>query len=147
MNGTRFNVPVGGTVQRRHLRPLPAPVARNATDGSPPMACRHVFDSIHVHANGDIVCWDADVHGKRVYGNVFIDRIADVYNGAAYREMRAWLLQSARDIWCRAVAVLFLDIDVEKSCRAHRSSNNGDVDMKANLVLKTLIIFDVWQGQ
>ena len=44
------------------------------------------------------------MHGKRVYGNVFIDRIADVYNGPAYQEMRQWLLRSAPDTWCPAVA-------------------------------------------
>jgi hypothetical protein len=84
-------------------KPLPAPVARQGGDASPPMVCRHIFDSIGVHANGEIVCWDIDVFAQRVYGNVFTDRIADVYNGPAYREMREWLLRSRPDSWCPAI--------------------------------------------
>jgi uncharacterized radical SAM superfamily Fe-S cluster-containing enzyme len=78
-------------------------VARRGGDVSPPLVCRHIFDSIGVHANGEIVCWDIDVFAQRVYGNVFADRIADVYNGPAYREMREWLLRSAPDSWCPAI--------------------------------------------
>jgi len=83
------------------LKTLPAPLARRPGDTA--LICQHVFDSIGIHANGDIVCWDADVHGKRVYGNVFEDRIADVYNGPAYREIREWFLKSRPDTWCPAV--------------------------------------------
>jgi hypothetical protein len=85
------------------LKPLPAPVPRQQGDTRPAMICRHVFDSIGIHANGDIVCWDVDVHGKHVYGNVFKDRIADVYNGPRYREIREWFLKSRPDTWCPAV--------------------------------------------
>jgi hypothetical protein len=67
------------------------------------MICGHVFDSIGIHANGDIVCWDVDVRGQHVYGNVFRDRIADVFNGPAYREIREWFLKSSPDTWCPAV--------------------------------------------
>jgi hypothetical protein len=67
------------------------------------MICQQVFDSISIHANGDIVCWCVDVEGKRVYGNVFHDRIADVYNGPAYQEIREWMLRSRPDTWCPAI--------------------------------------------
>jgi sulfatase maturation enzyme AslB (radical SAM superfamily) len=67
------------------------------------MICGHVFESIGVRANGDIVCWDVDVRGQRVYGNVFKDRIADVFNGLEYREIREWFLKSRPDTWCPAV--------------------------------------------
>ena len=67
------------------------------------MICQQVFDSISIHANGDIVCWCVDVEGKRVYGNVFTDRIADVYNGPSYREIREWMLRSMPDSWCPAI--------------------------------------------
>src|SRR5262245_48984405 len=67
------------------------------------MICQQVFDSISVHANGDIVCWCVDVEGKRVYGNVQTDRVADIYNGSAYREIREWMLRSQPDTWCPAI--------------------------------------------
>ena len=76
------------------LEPLPAPLPRERGDASPPMICSQVFDSISIHANGDIVCWCVDVNGDRIYGNVFKDRIADVWDGPAYREIRDWLLRS-----------------------------------------------------
>ena len=85
------------------LTPLAPPMARESGDSSPAIICQHVFESIGVHANGDIVCWDADVRGDRVYGNVFKDRIADVYNGPAYREIREWFLKSRPGTWCPAV--------------------------------------------
>ena len=65
--------------------------------------CRHVFDAIAVHANGDIVCWDTDIHGKRVYGNVFEDSIAQVFHGEGYNQIRDWFLNSAPDSWCPAI--------------------------------------------
>src|SRR5674476_1478095 len=70
---------VASSASGRQLKPLPAPIARKPGDASPPMVCQQVFDSISIHANGDIVCWCVDVNGKHVYGNVFTDRIADVY--------------------------------------------------------------------
>jgi hypothetical protein len=79
---------------------LPAPIGRERGDKSPAMICGKVFDSIEVHANGNIVCWCADVNGDHVYGNVFTDRIADVWHGAAYNEMRNWLLKSKPGTWC-----------------------------------------------
>lgn len=87
----------------RLAKALPPPIARRPGDTSPSMICRQVFDAMAIHANGDIVCWCVDVEGKHVYGNVFTDRIADVYNGPAYREIREWLLQSRPDTWCPAV--------------------------------------------
>jgi len=85
------------------LEPLPAPLPRQRGDASAPMICSQVFDSISIHANGDIVCWCVDVNGQRIYGNVFKDRIADVWHGPAYREIRDWLLRSRPDSWCPAI--------------------------------------------
>src|SRR5271166_5816388 len=73
------------------LEPLPAPLPRQRGDASAPMICSQVFDSISIHANGDIVRWCVDMNGQRIYGNVFKDRIADVWDGPAYREIREWL--------------------------------------------------------
>ena len=85
------------------MKSLPAPLARDPKDDSPPMICQQVFDSISIHANGDIVCWCVDVEGKRVYGNVFKDKIFDIYNGPAYQEIRNWMLSSRPDTWCPAI--------------------------------------------
>jgi hypothetical protein len=82
---------------------LPAPIARDPADNSPPMVCSKIFDSIGIHANGNILCWGADVNGDHVYGNLFRDRIADVWKGPAYEEIRNWMLKSKPDTWCPAI--------------------------------------------
>jgi len=43
------------------------------------------------------------VNGRWVYGNVHTDRIADVFNGPRYREMREWQLRSRPDTWCPGI--------------------------------------------
>jgi hypothetical protein len=65
--------------------------------------CSQVYDSMAIHANGDIVCWCVDVLGKRVYGNVHRDRIADVFNGPLYQETRNWLVNSEPGQFCKAL--------------------------------------------
>jgi cellulase/cellobiase CelA1 len=62
-----------------------------------------VFDELCVLANGDLVCSCGDPAGLRVYGNVHSDRIADIYNGPLYQEIRNWQLQSKPDSWCPVV--------------------------------------------
>jgi hypothetical protein len=66
----------------------------------PPMICRMIFDEICVFANGDIVCSCHDSAGRQVYGNVYRDRIADIYNGPLYQELRQWQLTAKPDAWC-----------------------------------------------
>jgi len=85
-----------------HLAPgeLPPPFARDPGDDLPPMICRAVFEEMSIHANGDIVCSCADPTGLRVYGNVYRDRIADIYNGPMYQAIREWQLNSKPDCWC-----------------------------------------------
>lgn len=79
---------------------IPRPVPPEASDASPPRICRMIFDELCVLANGDIVCSCGDPAGLRVYGNVETDRIADVYDGPMYQEMRRWQLASKPDSWC-----------------------------------------------
>jgi pyruvate-formate lyase-activating enzyme len=79
---------------------IPRPLPREAGDDSPPMVCRMIFDEVCVLANGDVVCSCGDPAGLRVYGNVHRDRLADVYDGAMYRQMRRWQLASRPDSWC-----------------------------------------------
>jgi molybdenum cofactor biosynthesis enzyme MoaA len=63
-----------------------------------------IFDEICVLANGDIVCSCGDPMGLRVYGNVATDRLAAVYEGPMYQEMRRWQLASPPDSWCPVIA-------------------------------------------
>jgi pyruvate-formate lyase-activating enzyme len=79
---------------------LPVFLERFARPSLPPMICRMIFDEICVLANGDIVCSCHDSSGKQVYGNVYRDRIADVYNGPLYQELRGWQLTTKPDAWC-----------------------------------------------
>ena len=79
---------------------LPAFLERFTRPSLPPMICRMIFDEICVLANGDIVCSCHDSAGKQVYGNVYRDRIADVYNGPIYQDLRRWQLTTKPDAWC-----------------------------------------------
>jgi pyruvate-formate lyase-activating enzyme len=81
---------------------LPRPLSRGRMN-EPARVCRMVFDEICVLANGDIVCSCGDPAGLRVYGNVFRDRIADVYDGERYREIRKWQLKSPPSAWCPVI--------------------------------------------
>jgi organic radical activating enzyme len=79
---------------------LPAFLERFSRPSLPPMICRMIFDELCVLANGDIVCSCHDSAGKQVYGNVYRDRIADVYNGPLYQDLRRWQLTTKPDAWC-----------------------------------------------
>ena len=85
------------------LQALPAVPPSGSAKTSPALVCAPVFEEICINANGDIVCSSCDVNGQRVYGNVFKDRIRDVYNGPMYQEIREWLLKSSPDTWCPAI--------------------------------------------
>ena len=67
------------------------------------MICRMIFDELCVLANGDIVCSCGDPSGIRVYGNVLRDRIAGVYDGARYREMRRYQLDAPVSSFCPVI--------------------------------------------
>ena len=68
-----------------------------------PTVCNYIFDSISIHSNGNINVCCVDVNGDYICGNVYTDRIADVWNGQAYRGIRNWMLNAEPDTWCRAV--------------------------------------------
>jgi molybdenum cofactor biosynthesis enzyme MoaA len=89
-------------VMSRSLGQLSPPSARES-GALPPMICRMIFDELCVLANGDVVCSCGDPSGIRVYGNVFHDRIADIYNGAKYVEMRTWQLNAKADSFCPVI--------------------------------------------
>lgn len=82
---------------------IPSVLEEEYSHGRPATVCQQVFDSMAIHANGDIVCWCVDVFGKRVYGNVFRDRIEDVFNGPLYQETRELLARSGSGTFCQAL--------------------------------------------
>lgn len=76
--------------------------ARDAESGERRI-CRMVFEELCVLANGDLVCSCADPSGRRVYGNVHRDRIADVWDGPRYRGMRRAQLAARASSWCPVI--------------------------------------------
>ena len=87
-----------------------------------------IFDELCVLANGDVVCSCGDPSGIRVYGNVFHDRIADIYNGPKYAEMRAWQLSARKDSFCPVI----------QNCCGGRVSRATAADGTTGLVVKML---------
>jgi hypothetical protein len=87
-----------------------------------------IFDELCVLANGDVVCSCGDPSGIRVYGNVFDDRIADIYNGPKYAEMRAWQLGARKDSFCPVI----------QACCGGRVSRATSADRTTGRVVKML---------
>ena len=109
---------------------FPSPQSRKPGDDSPALICRAVFDEMCLLANGDFVCSSCDTSGQRVYGNAYTDRVADVFDGPRYREMRDWLLNSRPGSWCPAIKL---------HC-PRRSSHPGESDQTAGGRVKLLKI-------
>jgi MoaA/NifB/PqqE/SkfB family radical SAM enzyme len=64
--------------------------------------CRHAFESVCVHANGEVVCSIIDGRGDFVIGNVNDESLAEIFNGARARELRRLVLSRA-DSYCPAI--------------------------------------------
>ena len=64
--------------------------------------CRNAFQSVCVHANGEVVCSIIDGRGDFVVGNVHEQSLVDILNGSRARELRALVLSTA-DSYCRAI--------------------------------------------
>jgi pyruvate-formate lyase-activating enzyme len=67
------------------------------------MRCDHAFETVCVHANGDVVCSIIDGRGDFVLGNVHASSLAAIFDGPRYTELRRLVL-STRDTYCRAIA-------------------------------------------
>jgi MoaA/NifB/PqqE/SkfB family radical SAM enzyme len=67
--------------------------------------CRHAFETVCVHANGEVACSIIDGRGDFVLGNVHEQSIRDVFDGPRYRELRRWVLSTA-DRFCPAIGKL-----------------------------------------
>jgi Iron-sulfur cluster-binding domain len=116
-----------GIIMSRRPRPL-SPALTSQMAALPPMICRMIFDELCVLANGDVVCSCGDPSGIRVYGNVFDDRIADIYNGPKYAEMRAWQLGARKDSFCPVI----------QACCGGRVSRATSADRTTGRVVKML---------
>jgi MoaA/NifB/PqqE/SkfB family radical SAM enzyme len=66
------------------------------------MRCRHAFETIGVHANGDVVCSIIDGRGDFVLGNVHEQSLRGIFAGARYRQLRQLVLSTA-DTYCPAI--------------------------------------------
>jgi len=64
--------------------------------------CRHAFEAVCVHANGDVVCSIIDGRGDFVIGNVHEGSVDQIFNSDRARELRRLVL-STTDSYCRAI--------------------------------------------
>lgn len=64
--------------------------------------CRHAFEFVCVHANGDVVCSIIDGRGDFVIGNVHQQSLSDIFTGARAHELRRLVL-STGDSYCAAI--------------------------------------------
>ena len=64
--------------------------------------CRHAFEFVCVHANGDVVCSIIDGRGDFVIGNVHVQCLRDIFTGARAQELRRLVL-STGDSYCPAI--------------------------------------------
>jgi pyruvate-formate lyase-activating enzyme len=66
------------------------------------LRCRHAFEFVCVHANGDVVCSIIDGRGDFVIGNVHQQSIGDIFAGARAQELRRLMLSTV-DAYCAAI--------------------------------------------
>jgi pyruvate-formate lyase-activating enzyme len=66
------------------------------------LRCRHAFEAVSVHANGEVVCGIIDGRGEFVIGNVHQQSLSDMFTGARARDLRQLVL-STSDSYCRAI--------------------------------------------
>lgn len=55
--------------------------------------CPYPWFSFHIASNGDVVACCRDLEHKTVLGNLFEQEMREIWNGAAYRELRKVLLE------------------------------------------------------
>jgi radical SAM protein with 4Fe4S-binding SPASM domain len=59
-----------------------------ALKGEPGCGCEYVFSTLVVNSNGDVVPCCYDIHSEHVMGNLFRERLAEVWLGEKFREFR-----------------------------------------------------------
>src|SRR5207237_313236 len=68
----------------------------------PGLRCRHAFESVCVHANGEVVCSIIDGRGDFPIGNVHERSLPEIFNGVRAQELRRLVL-STPDSYCPAI--------------------------------------------
>jgi pyruvate-formate lyase-activating enzyme len=66
------------------------------------LRCRHAFEYVCVHGNGDVVCSIIDGRGDFVLGNVHHQSVGDIFAGPRASELRRLMLSSS-DSYCPAI--------------------------------------------
>jgi pyruvate-formate lyase-activating enzyme len=66
------------------------------------LRCGHAFETVCVHANGNVVCSIIDGRGDFVVGNVHEQTLDDIVSGARAQELRRLVLSTA-DAYCPAI--------------------------------------------
>jgi iron-sulfur cluster protein len=66
------------------------------------LRCRHAFEYVCVHANGDVVCSIIDGRGDFVIGNVHQQSLSAIFTGGRAQELRRLVL-STGDSYCAAI--------------------------------------------
>jgi len=61
---------------------------RGATASEPRSPCRWLWNYAMILWNGDVVTCASDFDGHRVFGNLWEERLADIWHGPAYRALR-----------------------------------------------------------
>src|SRR3989442_10801484 len=86
------------------------------------LRCRHAFEFVCVHANGDVVCSIIDGRGDFAIGNVHEESLGDMFTGARAQQLRRLVL-STGDSYCPAIGkkcppvrIRFLAIEPTTAC-------------------------------
>lgn len=67
-----------------------------------PHICREIFQEVSILANGDVVCSSADSIGWNILGNIYQNRIYDIFYGEKYKILRQKIVESGHDAYCPA---------------------------------------------
>lgn len=62
--------------------------------------CREIFREVCILANGDVVCSSMDADGRKILGNIFKNRIYEIFQGEACQKLREDILHSGPDAYC-----------------------------------------------
>jgi molybdenum cofactor biosynthesis enzyme MoaA len=64
------------------------------------LVCNEIFEEVCILATGDVVCSCTDAEGFCVVGNIYHQRIYDIFRGRRYAALREAVLNSGHDSYC-----------------------------------------------
>jgi len=62
--------------------------------------CREIFREVCILANGNVVCSSMDADGRKTLGNIFENRIYEIFHSELYQKLREDILNSGSDTHC-----------------------------------------------